>query len=70
MVNNQQTPSCNHTSFYERGWHCTLNSVDLESALEAGYYVPRCYSIYDWGAFHTRDDLFKEMIQVISLLLI
>ena len=55
---------CCHSSDWERGWHCTLNSPDLEAALELGYRVPRCYSIYDWGASYTTTDIFKQMIQV------
>ena len=55
---------CEHALESQRGWHCTLNSVDLEAALEDGYRVPRCYTVFDWDVTKTRTDLFTQMIKV------
>lgn len=61
-LNNQA--SCQHDSYFERGFHCTLNSPDLEAALELGYKALRVYQIYDWKRSQTTNDLFKNMIAV------
>lgn len=55
---------CPHKLDSERGFHATLNSVDLEQALEDGWRVPRCYEIYDWGVDNTTTTLFASMISV------
>jgi hypothetical protein len=55
---------CNHERDEERGWHCCLNSVDLEAALEDdGGRVARCYEILCWNPKLTRTDLFHGMIK-------
>lgn len=66
MELNEQDNPCSHESYHDRGFHTTLNSIDLIGALEIGYLVPRCYQIYDWGKSETRHDLFQDMIKVIN----
>jgi hypothetical protein len=38
---------CTHTD-QERGWICTVASVELELALAHGYRISWVYSIYHW----------------------
>lgn len=68
MEENRQVRACDHVSPAERGWHACLTSPDVEFALERGYQIPRVYQIADWGALDKRDDLFKGVITVITVL--
>jgi hypothetical protein len=63
---------CRHTD-KERGFVCTVASVELELALAHGYRVTWVYSIYHWPEWSDRllrpyvQDMMRMKIQVVFL---
>jgi hypothetical protein len=63
---------CTHTD-QERGWICTVASVELELALAHGYRISWVYSIYHWHEWSDRllrpyvQDMMRMKIQVVFL---
>jgi hypothetical protein len=56
--------TCDHNQDAERGFFCTLNSVDLEQGLRDGGRIGRIDQILDWGVEKTDQDIFSGMIAV------
>lgn len=57
-----QKEACTHEKDSERGWHCVLNSVDIEEGLRSGGRIVRVYEVWDWSRSQCRSDLFTTMI--------
>ena len=56
---NTNKDKCHHTDA-ERGWTCTLTSIELKEALMQGYTITRCYRIWSYSR---TENLFKEYVK-------